>query len=91
MSARLKAPATLLWLERGRRATRDLFAMKSVGPVKYPNTESAISEAMRVLTRPNYDKLPWILSEGTILDPDDVRVAHGRIGDHLHCVIRYAA
>jgi hypothetical protein len=93
MSVCLQAPATLLWLGRGRRATRQHFIVASIGDVRqsYPSLASAIDQAMRVLTQPDCNKLPWILSDGTILGPDEIRILDGRSDTHARSVLNYAA
>jgi hypothetical protein len=93
MSVRLKAPAMLLWLGRGRRATLQHFMVVSIGDAResYPSLASAIDQAMRVLTQPDCDKLPWILSDDTILSPDEIRILDGRTNTHARSVLKYAA
>jgi hypothetical protein len=60
MSVSLQAPATLLWLGRGRRATLQHFIAMSTGEARqaYPSVASAIDQAMSVLTQPDCNKLP---------------------------------
>ena len=83
--------ASLVWLRRGETPRESQFRPHGASSQSYhADIHDAVNEAMRVLSSGLADgRQPWILSHGTLLDPDDIQLAHGRSSPHLTAMAHY--
>lgn len=77
------AEADLIWLSPGETATIEHFDQAHVDPPPHPNPDPYwtledaavhVFEAIR-----DHDKLPWIRTQGRILDLGEIRQVYGGI------------
>ncbi|MCB8883658.1 hypothetical protein ACELLULO517_25640 [Acidisoma cellulosilytica] len=84
--------AILIWVERGQTPTETAFRMGSPSstPTYHLDIQTAVNEAMRILSSGlSLGREPWILSQGHLLGPDDIQLAHGRMPPHLSAMMHY--
>jgi hypothetical protein len=84
--------ATLLWMERGQTPTEAEFRSCLIAShiSQHYNIQSAICEAMRRLVNGSSEgRQPWILSQGIILEPEEIQMIHSHSTDPMEAVLRY--
>jgi hypothetical protein len=86
------ALSTLLWMEQGQTLIEATFYHGSHPSQRfqYLDVQSAAQEAMRRLSDgSSLGRQPWILSEGVILEPDEIQMIYNDSVDPMHAIIHY--
>jgi hypothetical protein len=86
------ALSTLLWMKQGQMPIEETFrhGSHSSQRFQYVDVQSAVREAMQRLSDgSSQGRQPWILTEGVILEPEEIQMIYNDSVDPMHAVIHY--